>query len=342
MGCGGAGLGMGCGGAGLVGGCGAGLAATNSFRFMLHPTTKNGRRLPLTLGGECRGECRAHGCRLGSDGRGDRTWWAPWRVHTGRPVRVRCRVRFLLALVPFPAAVAVDPAAPLWAWCRPMFRLAPVLLMMAAVASGAAADPACLPDCNGENLIGHDLRFANMAGASLRGAALTLANAARADLSGADLSYANLALADLEEADLSEAKLYGATLAEANMEGANLSGADLQGASLISADLVGANLTGADLRNATLYGADLSSADLSGANLTRAGLRGADLSFAKLNDADLTGADLRGADLTRANLSSANLFGADLSDVVGWSTVTLEGVRGCDTATEPRPLLPGC
>ena len=71
-----------------------------------------------------------------------------------------------------------------------------------------------------------------------------------------------------------------------------------------------------------------------------------------MNDADLTGADLRGADLTRANLSSAdlsgadlsgaNLFGADLSDVVGWSTVTLEGVRGCDTATEPRPLLPGC
>ena len=58
---------MGCGGAGLVGG----LAATNSFRFMLHPTTKNGRRLPLTLGGECSGECSAHGCRLGADGRGD-------------------------------------------------------------------------------------------------------------------------------------------------------------------------------------------------------------------------------------------------------------------------------
>ena len=126
----------------------------------------------------------------------------------------------------------MDPAAPLWAWCRPMIRLAPVLLMMAAVASGAAADPACLPDCNVENLIGHDLRFANMAGASLRGAALTLANAARADLSGADLSYANLALADLEEADLSEAKLYGATLAEADLRGANLSGASF-GASLI-------------------------------------------------------------------------------------------------------------
>ena len=43
-----------------------------------------------------------------------------------------------------------------------------------------------------------------------------------------------------------------------------------------------------------------------------------------------------------ANLSGANLAHANLSDVVGWSTVTLEGVRGCNIGTEPRPLLPGC
>ena len=92
------------------------------------------------------------------------------------------RVRFLLALVPFPAPAAVDPAAPLWAWCRPMIRLAPVLLMMAAVASGAAADPACLPNCDGENLLGRDLRFANMPDAGLRFASLVIANLARADL----------------------------------------------------------------------------------------------------------------------------------------------------------------
>ena len=48
------------------------------------------------------------------------------------------------------------------------------------------------------------------------------------------------------------------------------------------------------------------------------------------------------ANLARADLSGADLSFANLSDVVGWSTVTLEGVRGCDTATEPRPLLPGC
>ena len=125
----------------------------------------------------------------------------------------------------------------------------------------------------------------------------------------------------------SYARLIYATLAEADLSGANLTRAGLIGANLTRADLSGANLT---------------RADLSGANLTRASLFGADLIFAKLNDADLTGADLIGADLSYADLSGANLFGADLSDGGGWSTVTLKGVRGCDTATEPRPLLPGC
>ena len=74
-----------------------------------------------------------------------------------------------------------------------MIRLVPVLLLMAAVAGGAVADPACLPDCDGENLLGRDLRFANMPDAGLRFASLGIANLARADLSGADLSFANLA-----------------------------------------------------------------------------------------------------------------------------------------------------
>ena len=64
--------------------------------------------------------------------------------------------------------------------------------------------------------------------------------------------------------------------------------------------------------------------------------------FYDLRVATLIGADLSKANLSFANLNDADLTGANLSDVVGWSTVTLEGVRGCDTATEPRPLLPGC
>ena len=85
---------MGCGGAGLVGGCGAGLAATNSFRFMLHPTTKNGRRLPLTLGVEGSVECRAHGCRIGSDGRRDLTRHGR---PAGRAALARSRARAVFA-----------------------------------------------------------------------------------------------------------------------------------------------------------------------------------------------------------------------------------------------------
>ena len=71
-------------------------------------------------------------------------------------------------------------------------------------------------------------------------------------------------------------------------------------------------------------------------------LYGTNLYGAILAKADLSGADLSGANLFIANLSGADLTEANLSDVVGWSTVTLEGVRGCDTATEPRALSPAC
>ena len=88
--------------------------------------------------------------------------------------------------------------------------------------------------------------------------------------------------------------------------------------------------------------ATLDDADLSGANLTHAYLGSANLSVADLSGADLSFANLARADLEEADLSGADLTEANLSDVVDWSTVTLEGVRGCDTATEPRPLSPAC
>ena len=111
----------------------------------------------------------------------------------------------------------------------------------------------------------------------------------------------------------------------------------MSGANLSFADLVEADLRLAYFRHANLSDADLSGADLSFADLIEADLRLADFRHANLSDANL-----RGADLSFAKLNDADLTGANLSDVVGWSTVTLEGVRGCDTATEPRPLLPGC
>jgi hypothetical protein len=59
----------------------------------------------------------------------------------------------------------------------------------------------------------------------------------RGELIGADLRDANLSRADLRDADLSRANLIGADL-----RGANLSSADLSSANLIGADLRGAEL----------------------------------------------------------------------------------------------------
>ena len=97
---------------------------------------------------------------------------------------------------------AVDPAAPLWAWCRPMIRLAPVLLMMAAVASGAAADPACLPDCN---VGGCRFRFDATAGAP--------GDAGRCDDGGAIVGGERIGLAPAPARRLAGEALQNATYA---------------------------------------------------------------------------------------------------------------------------------
>ena len=83
----------------------------------------------------------------------------------------------------------------------------------------------------------------------------------------ANLRNANLIGADLRDADLSGANLRYADLSGADLSGADLSGANLRYADLSGADLSGADLSGANLRNANLIGADLRDADLSGAVL---------------------------------------------------------------------------
>ena len=62
-----------------------------------------------------------------------------------------------------------------------------------------------------------DLHYANLIGADLRGA----------NLRGADLSYAYLSGANLRGADLRGANLHGAYLSGANLRGADLRGAKL-------------------------------------------------------------------------------------------------------------------
>jgi uncharacterized protein YjbI with pentapeptide repeats len=82
------------------------------------------------------------------------------------------------------------------------------------------------------------------------------------DLLGADLRAANLGGANLRGSDLR-----GADLSRANLGGADLRGADLRGANLGGANLHWADLISADLSGAYVGRTDLSLADLSGANL---------------------------------------------------------------------------
>jgi hypothetical protein len=101
------------------------------------------------------------------------------------------------------------------------------------------------------------------------------------NLLGADLRSADLLGANLRDADLLSANLLGANLRDADLRSADLNGADLRSADLRDADLRSASLLGANLRDANLLGANLRSADLRSANLNGANLRDANLLNAK-------------------------------------------------------------
>ncbi|GAA3172586.1 pentapeptide repeat-containing protein [Nonomuraea salmonea] len=135
---------------------------------------------------------------------------------------------------------------------------------------GSAADPSRPRTACPCRLWGARIPAAQLIGHNLRDADLT-----RADLTGADLAGADLAGADLTDADLTRANLENADL-----ENANLIGAKLTAAYLAGADLHRVYLFEANLRDAVLGGADLR-----GANLAGADLRGADLTGVKTDDA---------------------------------------------------------
>ena len=113
------------------------------------------------------------------------------------------------------------------------------------------------------DLVGRNLRRANLRGSKLWGAALRGAQLQDADLRGAQLQSAALFRAQLQGADLRGVQLQGADLFQAQLQGADLFQAQLQGA-----DLKGAQLQGADLGRARIFliktdaDTDLSRADL--------------------------------------------------------------------------------
>ncbi len=118
-------------------------------------------------------------------------------------------------------------------------------------------------DKNIVNLVGADLRRADLRITSLSGA-----NLSSTIMGGADLRFDDLSRTDLRFAFLGEARLDEAHLDSANLSGARLPKASLREADLSGADLTGANLTEADLTGANLTEVLLSHADLTGAKVT--------------------------------------------------------------------------
>ncbi|WP_018024101.1 pentapeptide repeat-containing protein [Corynebacterium ulceribovis] len=109
-------------------------------------------------------------------------------------------------------------------------------------------------------------------------------NLRHADLHGTDLSYVDLSYSDLFDANLYDANLYDANLYDANLVHADLTDANLSHANLAGGNLRGADLSYADLSHANLGHADLSYADLSHANLTGASLVGANMHNTQAGD----------------------------------------------------------
>jgi uncharacterized protein YjbI with pentapeptide repeats len=205
------------------------------------------------------------------------------------------------------------------------------------------------PDLHEANLIGEDLRGANLWMAYLVGADLTNANLSDADLilsilhsakfNNGDLSRANLSRADLGEAELTGANLNNARLEEAILSGTNLREVNFSHANITLANLFHADLTKANFENANLQAADLRKANLNGANLKKAYLRGV----------NFTGTTIKGADLSEAS-TSETIFGYnDLSEVRGLDSLEHKGpsIVGIETLSIsqgkiPEVFLRGC
>jgi uncharacterized protein YjbI with pentapeptide repeats len=162
----------------------------------------------------------------------------------------------------------------------------------------------------GESTVNQEIEILRMSGVLWKGAATTTREALeRAVDTSTDLLGADLRGAELSGADLVGAELRCGNLADANLTGADLNGADLAGANLIRADFTGANLNGVNLTRAHMMSACLNGADFTRGDLTRADLTRADLTGANLMRANLLGTRLFEANLTGVNLKDAHLIG---------------------------------
>ena len=108
------------------------------------------------------------------------------------------------------------------------------------------------------DLVGANLRNAELSGVNLGWAKLSRVRLSSADLSGANLAWADLGRVRLSNANLSGARLSWAKLSWTNLKKANLCGARLHGTSLFRANLLASNWVGAVLGGSVWADIDLS------------------------------------------------------------------------------------
>ncbi|MEM6434069.1 MAG: pentapeptide repeat-containing protein [Cyanobacteria bacterium P01_D01_bin.115] len=149
------------------------------------------------------------------------------------------------------------------------------------------------------DLVGYDLRDANLEGADLLRANLSGADLTRANLSGANLDGANLHTATLRFANLRNTTLFSANLVGTDLRGVNLSDADLGLATIIDVDFGTRDLTvipPPSFQPTILSNVDFTGAVVLGTNLSQTeGLRGAQFNLVKLCNAPLpSGANITG------------------------------------------------
>ncbi|HEY7090140.1 MAG TPA: pentapeptide repeat-containing protein [Tepidisphaeraceae bacterium] len=175
------------------------------------------------------------------------------------------------------------------------------------------------------NLVGADLRMANLTGVNAPSATF-----AGAHLRGAMLRGAALSGCDLSGADLSRVTAIGAKLELAELQGANLNSSDLASAALAGTGVQGADFTDADLSRSMIVQVQMNGATWTGARFTRARLDRCHLERMHLPYADFVRADLSGSILTGSRIPSGKFRGANLSDTglaeIDWEYADLRDV----------------
>lgn len=185
--------------------------------------------------------------------------------------------------------------------------------------------PTTAIDLRNSDLVGRDLRGANLSKADLGKADLRWANLNKTDLSEAYLREADFFGADLDEANLSKAQLILANLSRANLRKADLSKSDLSGAILSNTSFIGSNLSeanfsGAEIRNIALGDVDLSKTlgleIVNNYYSSTLGTNTISLSKGKIPEVFLRGCGLSDWEIEAAKLYDPNLSNQDMDDIL--------------------------